>query len=42
MRACCVARTLLVVNDNNYPATGGRGANVRDPAEWIWLRLRAR
>ncbi len=35
------ARTLLVVNDNNYPATGGRGADVRDLTEWIWLRLPA-
>lgn len=33
------AHTLLVVNDNNYPATGGRGANVRDFSEWIWLRI---
>ncbi len=32
--------TLLVVNDNNYPATGGRGDGVRDGTEWIWLRLR--
>lgn len=33
------AHTLLVVNDNNYPATGGRGADVRDYSEWIWLRV---
>ncbi len=32
--------TLLVVNDNNYPATGGRGDAMRDSTEWIWLRLR--
>ena len=33
------ARTLLVVNDNNYPKTGGRGADTPDATEWIWLRL---
>ncbi|MCS7069744.1 MAG: esterase-like activity of phytase family protein, partial [Meiothermus sp.] len=31
--------TLLVTNDNNYPATGGRGAEVKDANEFIWLRL---
>ncbi len=31
--------TILVANDNNYPATGGRGADVKDPNEFIWLRL---
>jgi glycerophosphoryl diester phosphodiesterase len=30
---------VVIVNDNNYPATGGRGANVRDATEWIWLEL---
>ncbi len=30
---------LLVVNDNNFPATGGRGTAARDPTEWIWLRI---
>jgi len=30
---------VVVVNDNNYPATGGRGANVPDATEWIWLEL---
>ncbi|MFO1425960.1 MAG: esterase-like activity of phytase family protein [Steroidobacteraceae bacterium] len=30
---------LLVVDDNNFPATGGRSATLRDPTEWIWLRL---
>ena len=30
---------VVVVNDNNYPATGGRGANVKDATEWIWLEL---
>lgn len=33
------ANTLLVANDNNYPATGGRGADVKDANEFIWLRL---
>lgn len=33
--------TLLVTNDNNYPATGGRGAEVKDVNEFIWLRLPA-
>jgi glycerophosphoryl diester phosphodiesterase len=32
---------LLVVNDNNFPATGGRSSTARDPTEWIWLRLPA-
>ncbi|AFV77371.1 hypothetical protein Theos_2389 (plasmid) [Thermus oshimai JL-2] len=32
-------QTLLVINDNNYPATGGRGAGVKDATEFIWLRL---
>jgi glycerophosphoryl diester phosphodiesterase len=30
---------VVVVNDNNYPATGGRGAGVRDVTEWLWLEL---
>jgi glycerophosphoryl diester phosphodiesterase len=30
---------VVLVNDNNYPATGGRGANVKDATEWIWLEL---
>jgi hypothetical protein len=33
------ARTLLVVNDNNYPATGARGTEVTDFTEWAWIRL---
>ncbi|MBB6098320.1 glycerophosphoryl diester phosphodiesterase [Deinobacterium chartae] len=33
------ANTLLVINDNNYPATGGRGQNVKDPNEMLWLKL---
>ncbi|MCS7194287.1 MAG: esterase-like activity of phytase family protein [Meiothermus sp.] len=34
-------QTLLVLNDNNYPATGGRGPEVKDANEFIWLRLPA-
>jgi hypothetical protein len=30
---------VVIVNDNNYPATGGRGALVKDATEWIWLEL---
>jgi len=30
---------VVVVNDNNYPATGGRGLNVTDATEWLWLEL---
>ena len=33
------ANTVLVANDNNYPGTGGRGADVKDPNEFIWLKL---
>lgn len=32
-------RTLLVLNDNNYDGTGGRGEGVKDPNEVIRLRL---
>jgi hypothetical protein len=35
------ARHLLIVNDNNFPATGGRGADTLDVTEWAWLELRA-
>jgi hypothetical protein len=31
--------TILVANDNNYDAKGGRGADVKDPNEFIWLKL---
>lgn len=31
--------TVLVLNDNNYDATGGRGADLKDPNEMIQLRL---
>jgi glycerophosphoryl diester phosphodiesterase len=30
---------IVIVNDNNFPATGGRGVNVPDATEWIWLEL---
>jgi len=30
---------VVVVNDNNYPAMGGRGPNVKDATEWLWLEL---
>jgi glycerophosphoryl diester phosphodiesterase len=30
---------VVIVNDNNYPATGGRGPAVTDATEWIWLEL---
>ena len=30
---------VVVVNDNNYPARGGRGPNVKDATEWLWLEL---
>jgi len=30
---------VVVANDNNYPATGGRGPSVVDATEWIWLEL---
>lgn len=33
------ATTLLVMNDNNYDGTGGRGEGVKDPNEVIRLRL---
>ncbi|AZI41983.1 hypothetical protein EHF33_03790 [Deinococcus psychrotolerans] len=31
--------TILVANDNNYPGTGGRGKDIKDPNELIWLTL---
>ena len=30
---------VVIVNDNNYPASGGRGVSVKDATEWIWLEL---
>ncbi len=35
------ASTILVANDNNYPAMGGRGADVKDPNEFLILKLDA-
>ncbi len=35
------ARTLLIVNDNNFPSNGARGAGIPNDTEWIWLRLPA-
>jgi glycerophosphoryl diester phosphodiesterase len=32
---------VVIVNDNNYPAKGGRGPNVPDATEWLWLELGA-
>jgi glycerophosphoryl diester phosphodiesterase len=33
------ARTLVLVNDNNFPQTGGRGEDVPDRSEFIRIRL---
>ena len=33
------ADTLLVINDNNHPGTGGRVAGVSDPTEFLLLDL---
>ena len=35
------ADTILVINDNNYPGTGGRVAGVSDPTEFLLLDLAA-
>jgi glycerophosphoryl diester phosphodiesterase len=35
------ATTILVVNDNNYPATGARGSDIKDSTEWAWIALPA-
>lgn len=32
------AGELLVVNDNNFPAAGGRSSVAPDPTEWIFLK----
>ncbi len=32
-------RRVVVVNDNNFPATGGRGPQIKDSTEWLWLEL---
>jgi hypothetical protein len=31
--------TIVVLSDNNFPGTGGRGAGVPDPNELIVVRL---
>lgn len=33
------SRTIAVMNDNNFPATGGRGADVPDANEYLEIRL---
>ena len=34
------ATHLLIVNDNNFPASGGRLQMTEpDPTEWLWLRI---
>jgi hypothetical protein len=30
---------VVIVNDNNYPASGGRGVGIKDATEWLWLEL---
>jgi hypothetical protein len=30
---------VVIVNDNNFPASGGRGPNVPDATEWLWLEI---
>jgi len=30
---------VVIVNDNNYPDTGGRGPTVTDATEWLWLEI---
>ena len=35
-------RTIAVLNDNNYPATGGRGADVKDVNEYLEIDLGTR
>jgi glycerophosphoryl diester phosphodiesterase len=30
---------VVLVNDNNYPSSGGRGVATTDATEWIWLEL---
>ncbi|MFC6592278.1 esterase-like activity of phytase family protein [Deinococcus lacus] len=32
-------QTVLVANDNNYPAEGERAPGLKNPSEFIWLRL---
>lgn len=33
------SETIIVLNDNNYDARGGRGATVKDPDEFLRLKL---
>jgi hypothetical protein len=33
------SHTLLIVNDNNFPGTGGRQSDVSDPTEFLRIRL---
>ena len=33
------SQTIAVMNDNNFPATGGRGADVPDVNEYLQIRL---
>ena len=35
------AQTIAVMNDNNFPAVGGRGADVPDVNEYLEIRLAA-
>jgi hypothetical protein len=30
---------VVIVNDNNFPARGGRGPGVPDATEWLWLEI---
>ena len=32
------AHNWLVVNDNDFPASGGRGQSTPNPTEWLWIR----
>jgi glycerophosphoryl diester phosphodiesterase len=32
-------RHVVIVNDNNFPDTGGRGPTITDATEWLWLEL---
>jgi glycerophosphoryl diester phosphodiesterase len=33
--------TVFVANDNNYPGTGGRGPDVKDANEMLWIKLQS-
>lgn len=30
---------VVIVNDNNFPASGGRGGTGPDSTEWLWLKV---